>query len=114
VGNRAEHDRFVVRAYEYAISEWPYRTPQEIEDTLTNGQFEVLMTALLARKQTEADHLTVAIANGYAISMSAEAAAKWRADHALDYSAPAAVQRQSASMARLAGLFPGAVKAKVN
>lgn len=36
------------------------------------------MKALLDRKTQEADSLTVAIANGVAISMSAESARKWQ------------------------------------
>ena len=39
------------------------------------------MLDLIERKQDELDRLTVAIAQGYGISMSTEYAAKWQAEH---------------------------------
>jgi hypothetical protein len=73
------------------------------------------MLDLLERKNDELDKLTIAIAQGYGISMSSEYAAKWTAEHA----APAgpsqeAVHRQSASIGRLAAMFPNAVKTRAH
>lgn len=70
------------------------------------------MTDLMERKQDELDRLTVAIANGYVLAMSPEAQAEWRTKHAKATAED--VSKQSAAFARLARLFPGAVKAKAN
>lgn len=73
------------------------------------------MTDLMERKQADLDRLTVAIANGYVLSMSPEAQAEWRTAHAKPTAASEEqISKQSASLARLARLFPGAVKPKVN
>lgn len=74
------------------------------------------MQDLIERMDEDRTRLTVAVAQGFGISMSSEYASKWQADH-LAPSAPAAtpdaIQRQAGSIARLAGLFPGAVKQRV-
>jgi hypothetical protein len=68
------------------------------------------MLDLIERKREDLDHLTVAMAQGYGISMSAEYASKWQAEHAPVASGTVAAQRQSAAFGRLAAMFPGAVK----
>jgi hypothetical protein len=74
------------------------------------------MDDLMERKQEDLDRLTVAMANGYAIAMDSGARASWKASRVDPGPAPdaAAAARQSASIARLSRLFPGAVKAKAN
>jgi hypothetical protein len=70
------------------------------------------MLDLIERRKEDMDRLTLAVASGYGITMSREYAAKWQADHAEKAPAatPEAIQRQNGSIARLASLFPGAVK----
>jgi hypothetical protein len=74
------------------------------------------MDDLMERKQEDLDRLTVAFANGYAIAMDSGARSQWQAARASPGPAPdaEAAARQSASIARLSKLFPGAVKAKAN
>lgn len=73
------------------------------------------MKDLMERKQQENERLTIAIANGYVLSMSKEAQAEWRASHAQPTGAsPEAVAKQSSTLARLSRMFPGAVKARPN
>ena len=70
------------------------------------------MLDLIARKREDLDHLTVAVAQGYGISMSAEYASKWQAEHTPVAAGNAGAQRQSAALGRLAAMFPGAVKVR--
>lgn len=73
------------------------------------------MDDLMERKSEDLDRLTEAFAAGYAIAMSDKARAAWQARHiAPSAGDPEAASRQSATIARLARLFPGAVKAKAN
>jgi hypothetical protein len=65
------------------------------------------MKALIERRTQEADSLTVAIADGVAISTSAEAAAQWRSSHG---HAGTNADAQNATIGRLAAMFPGAVR----
>jgi hypothetical protein len=69
------------------------------------------MDDLMDRKQDELDRLTVAVANGYAISMSAEAHAKWTAAHTpMPEHSPEAIAQQAMTLAQIGRWFPGAVK----
>jgi hypothetical protein len=73
------------------------------------------MWDLIDRRKDEHNRLTLAITHGYAMAMVPGAFDKWRASlGAPTADAPVAtedaVRRQSASLGRLAGLFPQAVK----
>lgn len=70
------------------------------------------MLDLIDRKREDLEHLTVAVAQGYGISMSAEYASKWQAEHTPVASGNAAAQRQAGTISRLAAMFPGAVKVR--
>lgn len=69
------------------------------------------MLDLIERRREDQDRLTVAIAQGYGISMDAAYAAKWQADRAVASGPQAeAIAKQSATIGRLARMFPGAVR----
>ena len=77
---------------------------------MTDEQWELLYPALVERLRTEDERMTVALANGVAISLSKEAQQAWASVHAPKRTrAPRNSAAFWATLMQLRALFPGAV-----